>query len=81
MDRTGRTLTPLRPAGLVEIDGRRIDVVADSEFLDAGVEVRVCEVEGNRVVVEAADDVPAADEVKHADDATPVDKDRDSVPE
>ena len=51
----GRTLTPLRPAGLAEIDGRRIDVVADSELIPAEVTVRVCEVEGNRVVVEAVD--------------------------
>ena len=52
--KVGHTLTPLRPAGLAEIDDQRIDVVADSEFLEAGVSVRVCEVEGNRVVVEAA---------------------------
>lgn len=50
--REGRSLSPLRPAGLAEIDDRRVDVVSDSEFLDAGVAVRVVEVEGNRVVVE-----------------------------
>ena len=54
--KTGRTLTPLRPSGVAEIDDRRIDVVADSEFLEAGVQIRVCEVEGNRVVVEATED-------------------------
>lgn len=54
--REGRTLSPLRPAGLAEIDERRIDVVADSEFLPAGVTVRVCEVEGNRVLVERIED-------------------------
>ncbi|MCP3962022.1 MAG: hypothetical protein GY719_29620 [bacterium] len=58
----GRTLTPLRPAGLAEIDDQRIDVVADSEFLAAGVAVRVCEVEGNRVVVEAVTKAPATAE-------------------
>ncbi|MEE8525636.1 MAG: NfeD family protein [Thermoanaerobaculia bacterium] len=51
----GKTLTPLRPAGRVEIGDRRVDVVADSEFLAAGVRVRVCEVEGNRVLVEAVE--------------------------
>lgn len=50
--RKGVTISPLRPAGIVEIAGERLDVVTDSEFLDAGVEVRVCEVEGGRVVVE-----------------------------
>ena len=48
----GVTVSPLRPAGIVEIDGRRMDVVADSEFLGARVRVRVCVVEGTRVVVE-----------------------------
>ncbi len=52
LGRTGMTLTPLRPAGLIEIDEQRIDVVADSEFIESGVEVRICEIEGNRVVVE-----------------------------
>lgn len=56
LGREGRTLTTLRPAGLAEFDERRIDVVADSEFLAAGVAVRVCEVEGNRVVVEAVEE-------------------------
>jgi membrane-bound serine protease (ClpP class) len=56
----GRTLTPLRPAGMVEIDERRIDVVSDSEFLGAGVRVRVVEVEGNRVVVEPATETELA---------------------
>ena len=64
--RSGKTLSPLRPAGLAEIDGRRIDVVADSEFVAAGVLVRVCEVEGNRVVVEEAG---TADEAIDAPDS------------
>ena len=52
----GQTLTQLRPAGLAEIAGRRLDVVADNELIAAGVAVRVVEVEGNRVVVEAIGD-------------------------
>ncbi len=50
--RDGVTLSPLRPAGIAEIDGQRLDVVTDSEFLDRGVRVQVSEVEGTRVVVE-----------------------------
>ena len=52
----GRTLTQLRPAGLAQIGERRLDVVADNELVPAGVRVRVVEVEGNRVVVEAVED-------------------------
>ncbi len=56
----GRTLTPLRPTGMAEIDDRRIDVVADSEFIGVDVGIRVSEVEGRRVVVEPAES-PAGD--------------------
>ncbi|MEM7350785.1 MAG: NfeD family protein [Acidobacteriota bacterium] len=62
LGREGVTLSTLRPAGLAEIDEERIDVVADSEFLEAGVQVRVCEVEGNRVVVEAIEALAAPDD-------------------
>ncbi len=57
----GRTLSTLRPAGLADIDGERVDVVADSEYIDVGVRVRVSEVEGNRVVVEALSNPPDDD--------------------
>ena len=50
--RRGVAVSTLRPAGIVEIDGERLDVVTDSEFLDVGVEVMVSEVEGGRIVVE-----------------------------
>jgi membrane-bound serine protease (ClpP class) len=58
---TGVTLSTLRPAGLAEIDGERIDVVSDSEFLDRGQRVTVVEVEGNRVVVAAAAEANASE--------------------
>jgi membrane-bound serine protease (ClpP class) len=50
----GKALTDLRPAGAVEIDGRRVDVVTDGKFVAAGSAVRVASVEGARVVVEEA---------------------------
>lgn len=48
----GQTLTTLRPSGTMLVGEDRIDVVADGEFIDAGVRVRVLDVEGSRVVVE-----------------------------
>ena len=56
LGKEGLTISPLRPAGLAEIDGERVDVVADGEFLEEGVTIRVAEVEGNRVMVEAVVD-------------------------
>lgn len=49
--RSGAALTDLRPAGLVEIDGRKFDVVTAGEGVDRGAPVRVTEVAGNRIVV------------------------------
>jgi membrane-bound serine protease (ClpP class) len=47
----GTTITALRPAGAAEIDGRRLDVVTDGVFVEAGRVVRVVSVEGARIVV------------------------------
>jgi membrane-bound serine protease (ClpP class) len=58
--RSGRALSDLRPAGLVEIDGRRLDVVSGGEWVEAGARVTIIEVEGNRAVVRAEADAPAA---------------------
>ena len=45
--------TQLRPAGFATLDGRRVDVVTRGDEIPAGARVRVADVEGNRVVVEA----------------------------
>jgi membrane-bound serine protease (ClpP class) len=50
----GRTLTPLRPAGRVQIDDRIIDVVSEMGFIDTDVAVRVVSVDQFRTVVEKA---------------------------
>ncbi len=49
----GKAATMLRPAGTAELDGRRISVVTRGEMIPEGKRVRVTEVEGNRIVVEA----------------------------
>jgi membrane-bound serine protease (ClpP class) len=50
----GLASTVLRPSGIAEIAGRRVDVVAEGRFIEAGERIRVIKVEGNRVVVEPA---------------------------
>jgi len=48
----GKTITPLRPAGAVELaSGERLDVVTDGSFIPRGTPVKVVKVEGARVVV------------------------------
>lgn len=52
LEKTGVALTPLRPAGVVRIDGKRIDAVSVGAFIAAGTSVMVVQVEGTRVVVQ-----------------------------
>ncbi len=47
----GRVITPLRPVGIAEFDGVRVDVVTDGEFIDKDSAVEVRKVEGTRVIV------------------------------
>lgn len=49
----GIAFTTLRPGGTVEIDGKRIDVVAESEYITQGTKIKVLRVEGIKVVVSA----------------------------
>ena len=49
--KSGKSLTPLRPAGTALINDQRVDVVTLGDFIDPEVEIEVILVEGNRVVV------------------------------
>jgi membrane-bound serine protease (ClpP class) len=51
VNQEGVAVTALRPAGAAEIGGRRVDVVTDGVFVEAGRPVRVVSVEGARIVV------------------------------
>ncbi|UCD51344.1 MAG: NfeD family protein [Phycisphaerales bacterium] len=54
---TGRVLTPLRPVGLCEFDGCRVECAAEGEYVQAGATVRVIRVEGMQPTVRAIDEV------------------------
>lgn len=49
--KTGTTHTALRPAGIAEFDGVKLNVVSDGDFVGAQRTIRVERVEGNRIVV------------------------------
>jgi membrane-bound ClpP family serine protease len=49
--RIGKTISPLRPAGIVEFDGKRIDCVTEGMMIDAGLWVRCVDVKAGHVVV------------------------------
>ncbi len=51
LGKSGTAFSPLRPAGIAEIESERVDVVSDGEFIDAGAPIVVSRVDGNRIVV------------------------------
>jgi membrane-bound serine protease (ClpP class) len=50
--RVGAAVSFLRPAGIASIDGRRVDVLTEGEFIAQGTPIRVVRVEGARIFVE-----------------------------
>jgi len=57
LDCTGHSITTLRPSGTALIDGIRLDVVTDGEFIEADAPLKVCKVTGNQVIVCRREDI------------------------
>jgi len=47
----GIALTTLRPAGTADFDGKRVDVVTESSYIENGKKIKVMRVEGHKVIV------------------------------
>jgi membrane-bound serine protease (ClpP class) len=50
--RTGIATSYLRPAGVAHVDGQRVDVLTEGDFVPAGSPIRVSRVEGARIFVD-----------------------------
>ena len=48
---TGIVLSPLRPVGMCEIDGKKIVCVADTGYIEKETQIKVIHIEGNKVTV------------------------------
>ncbi len=51
LGKVGHAMTPLRPTGVAEIEGDRIEVVTEGEFIAAGSEIRVVAMDRRRYFV------------------------------
>ncbi len=51
LGRDGTAVTPLRPAGLAEIDGQRVEVETEGAFVASGSRVHVVALDRRRVIV------------------------------
>lgn len=60
---SGKTITMLRPAGVVDIRGKRVDCVSEGDVIDAGKNVTVVSVNSGRIVVR---ETPAEENPKSA---------------
>lgn len=47
----GVVVNALRPAGIIEVDGERIDVVSEGGFIEKNERVKIVKIEGRRIVV------------------------------
>ncbi len=54
--RTGRVLTTMRPVGMCDFDGRRVECVAERGYLQKENRVKVIRVEGTQVTVRVMDE-------------------------
>ena len=51
MGKQGRTTSVLRPAGIGDFDGVRLNVVTEGGFIEQGTRIEIVRVEGGRIVV------------------------------
>jgi membrane-bound serine protease (ClpP class) len=55
LDKTGKAVTPMRPSGAIEIEGKRYDAVSEGSFINTGETIKVTKIEGYRIVVRKQD--------------------------
>ena len=53
MDKEGVASTVLRPTGIADFDGVRLNVSSQGDFIPAGTRVRIIKVEGAKILVRA----------------------------
>jgi membrane-bound serine protease (ClpP class) len=58
----GVAKSKLRPSGVAEIDGQRVDVVSEGMIIESGTPIEVVDISGNRIVVRELQDSSGQDE-------------------
>ena len=64
--RIGRTVSPMRPSGVVDFDGRRIDCITEGMMIDANQWVKCIDVKAGRVTVRQIEQ-PSLDDLENTD--------------
>ena len=51
MNKKGTSITELRPAGFIDIEGIKLDALSDGGFIPKGISIEVVRVEGSKIFV------------------------------
>ena len=51
LGKTGISISELRPSGIIEIDGKRLDALSEGVFIPRESKVKVVRVEGSKIIV------------------------------
>jgi membrane-bound serine protease (ClpP class) len=65
--RVGRTMSPMRPSGMVDFDGRKVDALTEGGMLDADVWVACVDVKSGKVIVRRVETPTAPAEARPVD--------------
>lgn len=57
----GVSITPLRPSGMVKVHNQKLNVLTRGEYLDAHTRVKIVSIEGNKIIVEAIEEIKEKD--------------------
>ena len=55
VNHVGNVVTPLRPVGTCDFDGKRLECVSETGYIEAGKRVEVISVEGTQLTVRLVD--------------------------
>jgi membrane-bound serine protease (ClpP class) len=61
LGKEGYSASALRPAGIADIEGERVDVVSDGALIEPNTPIQVTHVDGNRIVVRQLHKHPLSD--------------------
>jgi len=65
--RVGKTLSSLRPAGVVDFDGKRTDALTEGMMVDPGRWVKCIDIKAGKVIVRPVEAPPAPTGLENAD--------------
>lgn len=53
----GKTLTPFRPVGTIDVQGKSYSAISNGVWLESGVAIKVLSVDGTRIVIEPTEGI------------------------